>query len=283
MSVNEEPIAMAVRRAGKDALERNRTSTPLLQPASAGERPGVKSAVRVLTILEHFAATRESATLAELSTALELPKSSCLALVETLRHSGYLYWLGKRNGYYPTQRWRDLGDVIARNDPILVLAEPRLKAIRDACGETAILAKRDGLQVLYLAVAEPDHVLRFAAHAGQRKPMHSAASGRALIGLMDPSDRVTFIGSLERHRYSDRTTIDPDQIAAAVEHGNARGWHVAVGEYQADTTSIAAAFRFGTEEYAFLIGAPIPRVANRHADIGALLARHARAMAKASA
>jgi DNA-binding IclR family transcriptional regulator len=242
---------------------------------------GVKSALRVLNVLEYFAAATRPATLAQLSKQLQLPKSSCFALLETLRQAGYVYWLGKEVGYYPTRRWSDLADAISRNDPILALTAHALADIRDRTSETAILAKRDGLEVLYLAVAEPDRVLRFAAYAGQRKPIHSASSGRALLGLMAPDERADLVARLERRRFSDTTLVEPGDIEAAIRRGITQGWHVSIGEYQADTTAIAASFRLDGEDYALVVGGPTPRIAPHVNAIGALLAEHAAALARA--
>ena len=44
----------------------------------------VKSARRVLDILQFFAATRAPATLSQIVAGLGIPKSSCLALLDTL-------------------------------------------------------------------------------------------------------------------------------------------------------------------------------------------------------
>ncbi len=242
----------------------------------ASTTAGVKSALRVLTVLEHFARSSRPATLAQLSKQLELPKSSCFALLETLRQAGYMYWLGKDQGYYPTRRWRDLGDRISRQDPVLALVAPVLAELRDQLAETAILAKREGMEALYLDVAEPTQVLRFAAHAGQLKPLHSAASGRAMLGLMPEAERRSLVEKLDLQRYSTTTLVDAEAVLEEIAAGERRGWHIAVGEYRSDTTAIAAGFRLGGEEYALIVGAPINRVAERHAEIGNLLHRYAR-------
>ncbi|MDR5815090.1 MULTISPECIES: IclR family transcriptional regulator [unclassified Caballeronia] len=243
--------------------------------AEPGRGAGVKSALRVLTILEFFATTRRPATLAQIARQLEWPKSSLLALLETLRQEGYLYWLGRDDGYYPTRRCLDLGQAITGHDPILAAARPFLARICEETDETAILAKREGLEVLYLEVVEPSRALRYSARPGQLKPIHSGASGRALLALMSAETRGELIQRLERRRFSDQTLVDPQDIANAVEIGSARGWHVAVNEYQAETTSIAAGFRFGAEDYAFVVAAPNARVLEREEEIGAIVAAQA--------
>jgi DNA-binding IclR family transcriptional regulator len=245
-----------------------------------GAAAGVKSALRVLTILEHFARTGKPATLAQLSRELALPKSSCLALLDTLLATGYLCWLGKDGGYYPTRRWLDLAEVIAKSDTIVALTAPALAAICKATSETAILAKREDRHVLYMAVVEPPQVLRFAAHAGQIKPLHGGASGRALLALLPQDERTALVASLDRKRYTPATTTKPQDIEQAVQDGIARGYHVAIAEFQNDTAAIAAGFRVGTGEYAFVVGAPKSRVVDRVHDIGRVLAKHAAALQK---
>ena len=241
---------------------------------------GVKSALRVLEILEFFARTTTRAALTRISAELDMPKSSCHALMETLRNRGYVYWLGKDQGYYPTRRWRDLGEAITKHDPILSLASPVLHEISDLTGETAIIAKQEGTTVLYLEVVEPNRTLRFTAYAGQIKPMHSAASGRALLALLPPDEREQVLAQLELCAYSPYTVTDLEKLRKTISEGERLGYHVAIGEYQPDTTAIATGFRFGSETYALLIGGPTLRLQERIAEVGTLLVARAKSIAE---
>lgn len=243
---------------------------------------GVKSALRVLAILEHFASTGKPATLAQLTQKLDLPKSSCFGLLETLRQAGYLYWIDKGQGYYPTRRWADLGAAIAKSDAILAIVSPKLAMLRDATEETAALAKLDGNVVLYVDAVEPIRELRLVAHAGERKPIHSSASGRALLGSIPPASRRAFIEKLRRERFSDATPVTIEQIEQAVEEGVSRGWHVSVGEHQPDTAAIAASFSLGFGTYALMVGGPTSRLQGRADEIGALLAKVAQELTSSS-
>lgn len=256
----------------------NESLAPSLNDELRSDRGGVKSALRVLSIFEFFATTGKPATLVELCERLDLPKSSCFALMETLRREGYVYLLGKRAGYYPTSRWRVQGESISRNDPVLTLVHRHLEELRDVTGETAIFGKRDGNRALYLDVREAAHDVRFTAHPGQRKMMHSGASGRALLGLMPLPERRAFIAQLDRPALSSRTLVAVDDVERAVEHGLAEGWHVAIGENRPEITSIAAAFRISGEDYFFCIGGPTQRIAGKESVYGAAVAKQAAAM-----
>jgi DNA-binding IclR family transcriptional regulator len=265
---------------GADVVGNSRLKRSSVSGVGSDGSAGVKSALRVLAIFEFFAATGKPATLSELAERLDLPKSSCFALMETLRREGYVYSLGKRNGYFPTSRLRVLGDGIMRGDPVLVLAQPHLQSLRDATGETVMFGKLDGAEVLYLDVLEADHAVRFAAHTGQRKMIHNSASGRAVLGLMPPEERREFIAQLNRPKISPRTLISVKDVDCAVEQGISTGWHVAIGENRPEITSVAAALLMDGEGYFFCVGGPTQRLAGREDKIGALVAREAAAMAK---
>lgn len=251
------------------------------RPKQLGERPtGVKSAIRVLDVLEYFARKPEPASLAKLCSELDMPKSSGHALLETLRQQGYLYWMGRQPGYYPTRRWRDLGEAVTRHDPILTLLSSALHRVCERSGETAILAKREESRVLYLDVVEPDSTLRFSAYAGQIKPIHSAASGRALLALMDPDERDRLLDKLTLQAFSEHTITDLHDLTEKIEQGQKRGFHVAIGEYQQETAAIAVGFEAGGESYALLIGGPAHRLESRIDEVGAILMEEAAAVGK---
>lgn len=242
-----------------------------------GRVGGVKSAIRVLEVLEFFARTPEPASLAKLCSELRMPKSSGHALMETLRQQGYLYWLGRQQGYYPTRRWRDLGEAITRHDPLLSIMSEVLNRISEKSGETAIFAKREEDEVLYLDVVEPDRTLRFSAYAGQIKPIHSAASGRALLALADDEEQLAALKRLKLKAFSEHTITDVTQLHQMIAHGAQQGYHVVIGEHQPDTTAIAVGLKLGSEAYALSVGGPTQRLEGRIDEIGLMLMGEARA------
>ncbi len=126
-----------------------------------------------------------------------------------------------------------------------------LHRISEESGETAILAKMEEHEVLYLDVVEPDRTLRFSANAGQIKSMHSAASGRALLALLDIEERSQVVNLLKLQAFSERTITDVDRLQQVIADGEKQGYHVVIGEHQSETTAIAVGFKLGTESYAF--------------------------------
>jgi IclR family transcriptional regulator, acetate operon repressor len=237
----------------------------------------VKSAKRVLEILQFFAASKAPASLSQISVALGFPKPSCLALLGTLEANGYAFQIGGR--YYLTRRWLNEAETVSAHDQLALRLRPLLEQLRTQLGETLILAQRAGDRALYLDVAEAQQVVRFSAHAGQTKPLHASASGRALLGLMPLAERQAFVARLTLDAYTDTTPTSAEALLRSVAAGSRRGWHINRGEHQADTLSVAAPLLLHGMPLALVVGAPMGRAAARADEIGQALAAAARAFA----
>lgn len=229
----------------------------------------VKSAKRILEILQFFAATQAPASLTQLSAALGFPKSSCLALLDTLEADGYAYQTNGR--YYLTRRWLNEAEIVSSHDQIALRVRPVLEQLREQLLETLILAQRSEDRVIYLDVAEPERIVRFAARVGQTKPLHASASGRALLGLMPVLERTRLVAQLPLNMYTDSTLTKQPALLEAIEQGNRRGWHVNLGEHQADTLSVAVPLVLHGVSLALVVGAPLSRAIERIDQIGEAL------------
>ena len=233
----------------------------------------VKSAKRILEILRFFAEAREPASLARIATALSFPKSSCLALMETLVAEGYAYQTDGR--YYLTGRWQREADVVARHDRLPLRCRPTLQRLGDEVGETVILAQLAQDKVVYLDVIEADHVLRFTASVGQRKPIHASASGRALLSLLDEDELKSVLKSIDYVRLTGAEPRNAAALLRVVEEGRRRGWHVNLGEHQVDTISIAVPVLLDGAALTLVVGAPAGRLKDKVNSVGAALERAA--------
>ena len=233
----------------------------------------VKSAKRVLEILRFFADEKEPASLARIAAALSFPKSSCLALMETLAAEGYAYQAAGR--YYLTGRWLREAGIVAQHDRLALRCRATLERLGQELGETVILAQLAHDKVVYLDVIEADHVLRFSAFVGQRKPIHAAASGRALMSVLPEPERRSLADSLAYEAYTGAAPRDRDALLQAVEQGRRRGWHLNIGEHQADTISVAVPVVLDGAALALVVGAPAGRLRDKVDQVGAALQRAA--------
>lgn len=251
----------------------NTAKTPLARDGSgASGASGVKSALRTLQILEIFSDAKQPLVLSELARRMDAPKSSCLALLETLTERGYLY-RSSAGSYYPTGRWLGHARRIAEHDPVAAQVHASLERLRDRIGETAIDAVLAGDQSIYLDVVESTELIRFSARIGDVKPLHSSASGRALLGTLDDAACQEVVGRLRFDGPTARsgTRAQAQKLARTIAEERERGWSANIGEHRPDVISVAAGVDLNGTAHALVIAAPFNRVAQRVDQIGALL------------
>lgn len=141
----------------------------------------VKSASRVLVILELFERERRPLGLIEVWTTLGYPRSSTAVLLKTLVGHGYLHFDRASQRYCPTMRLAAVGRWVEQS----VLRDARMA---DAVGWlqrrtslAVVLAGRTDTQVQYLHIAHPANPLSLRVKPGDLRPLAGSAMGWALL------------------------------------------------------------------------------------------------------
>ncbi|HEY0836734.1 MAG TPA: IclR family transcriptional regulator [Azospirillum sp.] len=219
----------------------------------------MKTAGRTLDVFETFETVGRPLTLSELARSLEIPVSSCHALVRTLKGRGYLYAVGER-GIYPTRRILGLARAIAARDPVLERLAPHLKTLRDSSGETVLLGKRQDEAVVYLDVVEGTQTIRYTARPGDLKPLHSSAIGKAMLGECGEAELGRLLAALPLPRVTPATVTDAARLTEEIRAGREAGLYVTRGENVPDVMALASAVRINDEPYGIAVAGPLARV-----------------------
>lgn len=141
----------------------------------------VKSAQRVLELLEYFADVQRPATVKEISQTLGYPQSSTSVLLASLRDAGYFDHDSLTGLYTPNVR---LALMTAWVEEHLYSDQSLMRlmhGVHDACGHTVSIAKLQGAQVRYLHVLQATRSGSFKAKIGSLRPLFLSAAGRMLI------------------------------------------------------------------------------------------------------
>ncbi len=219
----------------------------------------MKTADRTLDVFELFSRERRPLNLSRIAEALGIPLSSSHAIVKTLRSRGYLYELGRREGYYPSGRLAAVAEAIARATPVAGLVGPVLEALRDEAKESVVLAKRQRDHVVYLHVVEAAESVRFSPVVGETKPLHTTASGKAILAAMGPEAREELLARVTLPAVTERSVGSARELREEIERGLRRGWWLVDGENTRDLMAIAAPVRVAGELFAVVIGGPPQR------------------------
>ncbi|MGU7769170.1 IclR family transcriptional regulator [Burkholderia sp. MR1-5-21] len=244
----------------------------------------VKLVARTLDLFELFATERRPLPLTELARLLNVPASSCLAMARTLVSRGYLYEVRKRGGYYPTRRLQAIAAAIDATDPVVDMVHPHLVALRDACGETAVLGKVHGTSVMYLDVVESEQAIRYARQPGELRPLHANSIGKAIFGEMTADAQQALGGRLSFERYTDATVTSLPALVEQAARFHAQGWADNCGESAPELSAIAVALPIDGDWYGLSVVGPTERIRQHHDAHAAalvdaktrLLAEHAR-------
>jgi DNA-binding IclR family transcriptional regulator len=144
----------------------------------------VKSAGRVLEILEYFDDVQQPATVMEVADTLGYPQSSTSALLRSLVSLGYLDYDRFKRTYVTSHRVALLGswvnsDFISEGSVISVMKE-----LSELTGDTIILAMRNGLYVQYIHVIQATSAARLHVTLGTTRPLAASGTGYAMLSTM---------------------------------------------------------------------------------------------------
>ena len=200
----------------------------------------VRSASRVLDLLEYFAAASEGLALTAVSTAFGMPKSSTLALLRTLVLHGYVV-RDERGLYALNEAFRNRGfgwgDGLTR---LTAVAQPAMDALSEELGETVILGwlGDDGF-VRFLAKSVAQTVVRYDVELTSISPAYCTAIGRAMLSRVPRERRDEVLSAQPRSPMTPNTIIDLDHVNARIDQAAEDGYAIVQEEYALDGVGVA--------------------------------------------
>ena len=176
-------VCLSTSRSNEDMGETSEASVD----GPAGDR--VKSASRVLDLLEIVSAHEAGLSFTTLQQLTAFPKSSLHALLGVLTARGYLD-LDETSRLYTlgVKVWQN-GQSYLKSRDLVREARPVMDAIANAINETVQLARLDGSENVYLAKVDSTHPLRLQSEVGARLSAHATGLGKALLACL-PDDEV---------------------------------------------------------------------------------------------
>lgn len=185
----------------------------------------VKSAVRVLEILEYFQHERAPRPLKDICDALGYPQSSGTVLLKNLVTLGHLSYDRATRCYFPTLKVAALGDWV---EHALFGQGQIFEVMRDlhsATGEAVSVALQNDVYMQYIRVIQSTHPLRFHTEEGSMRPLTLSATGWMLMSSHPDKevDRLIRRANIATRRPEDRQPMDlmMQRVRAARASGTA--------------------------------------------------------------
>lgn len=243
----------------------------------------VKSAARVLEVLEYFREARQPRSLKQLTEALAYPQSSMTVLLKSLVTLGYLNYDRVRRVYFPTLRVASLGDWISQ----ALLGQGRLlEAMRDvhnATGETVSIAVQNDVYLQYILVVQSSHPLRFYTEEGSMRPLVQSCVGWILMSTWPDQEveRLVRRANIAIPRAADRVKVHEMVERVAALRGQPTAYAENTPLAGGATVCTLLPVKIHDRPVSFGLGGALDRVRANRQRYEALVYRAARSVADA--
>lgn len=199
----------------------------------------IQSVLKAIKVMGLFSSAEPVLTLGQISTRLEIPRSTAHNILSTLMAAGYIekvegdaYALGKA--------------IIALTQGVLVNVElrdraaPLMRELADQCRESVYLTVRDGDAVLYIYAIESSRRLRARSAVGDHAPLHCTSVGKSILGALPIAEMEQIIARTELLAFTPHTITNPDTLKAELEKTRQRGYAIDQQEHELRTFCIGA-------------------------------------------
>jgi len=207
--------------------------------SASNGRGHVKSAVRVLDILDALAKEPNGLSFTELLRVLSFPKSSLHELLAGLTDRGYVEFDGERRTYGLGIRVWENGQAYLRHRDLVREARPVMEEIVRAVNETVQLAILDGIENVYLAKVDCSHPVRLQSEVGKRLFAYATGLGKVLLAHLPEDELVARLAGRSLPRFTPNTVTDEGQMRAELAIVRERGFAVEDQEYTPGLRCIA--------------------------------------------
>jgi len=197
----------------------------------------VQSVARAADLLKALGAHGGPATVFDLADRCGLNRSTAWRILATLEDEGLVERDPATGRYEIGYALVALG-AAAGHDPLVRRARPALRALAEACLETASLAVPRGMQLVYVDQVQAPHVMA-ADWLGRATPLHATSTGKALLAWLSEDDiGAALPGRLER--FTDTTITTRAVLRGELAQVRERGYAVSRGELEPALWGVSA-------------------------------------------
>lgn len=233
----------------------------------------VKSAARMLDLLEYLAGCAEPVKLKDITATLGFPKSSAHALAQTLVSRGYAIQ-DSTERYVLVHASRHRSATRAHEARLLSAAHPVMERLRDVSGETVVLAVRNTRgESKRLAKCVSRQAIRFDVDLDGNSESYCTATGRLLLAHWDAALADAYLARVPLIARTPKTVTDPDAIRALFVRILEEGVSICDEEHICGSTGLAVPIRGreGSVVAALNLGVVTTRYQSRSSELIAAL------------
>jgi IclR family transcriptional regulator, pca regulon regulatory protein len=222
------------------------TETSGLPAKSRGDRAGplppdkefMATLEKGLSVLGAFGEQRQHMTLSEAAAITGLSRATARRILRTLTALGYLLQDGRRFSLAP--RVLELGFAYLSTQSWIDRAEPKMKELSHALGESCSAAILQDTEIVYVArMPAPHRLMSLAIAIGTRLPAFHSALGRIQIGYLPEAEIWRRLKSIRLAPHTPHTIVDPRALVERILADRAQGFSIVDEELETGLRAIA--------------------------------------------
>lgn len=217
----------------------------------------VRAIERALQILSCFDDDTPEKTIAEIASAVGLPRPTVLRLLATLASGGLVERTADGERYRLGLQLTLLGLRVIRRLEVRRRARPVMLALEERFEETCDLSVFVQDTMLCIDVVQSRRTLRIAAGPGYRSPLHATATGKAYLASLPPDPLEQFLAR-PLARYTSNTITSRERLLAELEQVRAQGYALDDEEFNEGIRAAAAPIRDHKGNVVAVLGMPGP-------------------------
>lgn len=201
----------------------------------------IHSLARGLKVLAAFGPGRHELSQAEVAEVAGVTVPSALRIGHTLQSLGYLTRSPASRGYRLGPKVLALGRATLDSMPLPTVADPPLRSLRDATGETVKMAVLHDTELVYIARYPSILHPATSVYVGSRLEACTTSMGRAILSQLPREEAVSIVERSRRVNYTARSLTDVEAIMDEVDRARSAGFAINDQSITLEHRSVGAA------------------------------------------
>lgn len=201
-----------------------------------------RTAYRTIEILKYISSHKE-VEMSEICTAMELPKTSCYDILETLMETGMIQVSqGQKKRYHLAVGAYQLGMGYLNHFSMEKAFEHPLEQLADSLNKTCFFGIPDKGNVIYMIKKEPENPILTHGKVGGSNPMYCTSLGKAMLAHMPESEMEALLMQMDYQPRTVFTHQSPESVKRELPTIRQQGYAVDFREL---------------EDHGLCVGAPV--------------------------
>lgn len=241
----------------------------------------VKSADRVIDIIDLLKDFPRGLTLKEIADKLSLPQSSTFHLLQTMQARQFLS-VTERKAYKLGPKLIQIGTRALETLDVNAVAQPYLQELMESLEETVFMAVMLGHELIYVAKVDNYRSVRTSAQIGMRKPVYCTGLGKAFLAFMPEQVKDNILSGIEMPAITQNTITNPETLNEQLAEFRMQGYAIDDEENEGGLYCLAApVFNAAGEIIAAIsVAGPKNRMYPRHSEIACELLSKTKAISQ---